>query len=271
MLHPRVGPGVEQLRVALPQSMLLHGPSGVGLLTIAKWLAGDQLTNLLHPQDAKEHTDSEEGTITIEMIRRLYDQTRAKQTRRQVIIIDNADRMSSGAQNAFLKLLEEPNAQFHFLLTSHSPQKLLPTIRSRVQPTLITPISPTQTADFLVTLGIIDPKRQAQLHFIAEGLPAELTRLAEDADYFTKRAEIVGDARDLLQADTYKKLLVIQKYKTKRAEAIQLVETAMQILRRSMSAKPQQSIALQLDQLLVVKERIASNHNAMLQLTQFVL
>jgi DNA polymerase III delta prime subunit len=254
-----------------PQSLLLSGHSGVGLLTIARVLAGGNIADELHPKDSKEHIDDQAGTINVETIRGLYDKTRTKYTKKQVIIIDNADRMSRGAQSAFLKLLEEPNSQIHFILTAHTPQKLLPTIRSRVQHSVVPALSAHQSSDFIASLQVSDPKKKAQLQFIAEGLPAELTRLQGDDSYFARRAEMVGDARDLLQADTFKKLLVVQKYRSSREDALQLTESALQILRRSVSAKPQSQAILQLERLLETQEQIAANHNISLQLAKFVL
>ncbi|MEM7008593.1 MAG: DNA polymerase III subunit delta' [Thermodesulfobacteriota bacterium] len=51
----------------------------------------------------------------------------------KVVIVDEAHRMSSGAQNAFLKTLEEPPPNSVIILITSSPDKLLPTIRSRCQ------------------------------------------------------------------------------------------------------------------------------------------
>lgn len=271
VVHPATRKILNAVMRELPQSLLLSGEAGVGLMTIAKELAGKNLAGEIHPQDAKEKTDDENGTVTVEMIRRLYEQTRAKHAQRHIIIIDNADRMSRGAANAFLKLLEEPNERIYFILTSHKPQNLLPTVRSRLQHIPISPITPEQTADFISALGITDRTKISQLQFIAAGLPAELTRLTTNDEHFAKRAEIIGDARDLLQGNTYKKLLVIQKYKSDRAGALQLIDGTINILRRTLSANPQQALIRQLDQLSDTKEHIAANHNIALQLTQFVL
>jgi DNA polymerase-3 subunit delta' len=52
----------------------------------------------------------------------------------KVAIVDEADRMSNSAQNAFLKTLEEPPNESVIILLTSSPQSLLPTIRSRCQP-----------------------------------------------------------------------------------------------------------------------------------------
>lgn len=51
----------------------------------------------------------------------------------KVVIVDEAHRMSSGAQNAFLKTLEEPPPNSVIILITSAPDTLLPTIRSRCQ------------------------------------------------------------------------------------------------------------------------------------------
>lgn len=271
IVHPTAQKKLDQLAQDLPQSVLLSGERGVGLYTIARGLAGSNFAGELRPQDAKEHNDNENGTIKVEMIRGLYDHTRAKHTTHQIIVIDDADRMSHGAQNAFLKLLEEPNSHIHFILTSHNPQRLLPTIRSRVQHTHIQPATPAQTAEHIAMLDVTDQTRKAQLSFIAEGLPAEISRLVVDEDYFKERARIIGDARTFLQADKYGRLVIVQRYRADRVVALQFIDSTLQILRRSISAKPQQPLITQLDKLLEARERISANHNIALQLARFVI
>ena len=49
----------------------------------------------------------------------------------RVIVVDSADDLERSAANALLKMLEEPPANTIFLLVSHAPGRLLPTIRSR--------------------------------------------------------------------------------------------------------------------------------------------
>ncbi|HMH70003.1 MAG TPA: AAA family ATPase [Candidatus Saccharimonadales bacterium] len=271
VIHPDTQQLLESIRANLPQSLLISGKEGIGLLTAATWLAGTHLVATLQPQDAKENTNSQSGTISVEMIRRLYDQTRAKQSKQQVIIIDNADRMSRGAQGAFLKLLEEPNQHTHFILTSHNPQKLLPTIRSRVEHTAMRALTTQQSSEFIASLGVTDSVKQTQLQFIAEGLPAELTRLVHDDAYFKEQATLMTTARDFLRGTPYEKLLIIQQYKMNRDGALTLIEWALHILRRSLSAKPQQTIIAQLELLLEIRDNIASNYNISLQLARFVL
>lgn len=274
-MKPVVHPTTEKLLAVvareLPQSLLLHGEQGTGLLTIASWLADKNKASELHPQNAKGEQDDASGTITVEMIRRLYETTRTKNTHRQIIIIDSADHMSHGAQNAFLKLLEEPNDATHFILTAHRPQLLLPTIRSRMQTLHVTPVTHEQTVKFIDSLGVNDPTKRTQLQFIAAGRPAELIRLVQDETYFKEHAAIIGDARNFLQGNTYTKMLVIQKYKADRPSALQLIKSCITILRRSVSTKPQHALILQLDILLDAEQRLISNQNIALQLARCVL
>jgi DNA polymerase-3 subunit delta' len=49
----------------------------------------------------------------------------------RIVIVDAADDMERPGANALLKLLEEPPSDAIFLLVSHAPARLLPTIRSR--------------------------------------------------------------------------------------------------------------------------------------------
>jgi DNA polymerase-3 subunit delta' len=49
----------------------------------------------------------------------------------RVAVIDTADELEASGANALLKMLEEPPPNTIFLLVSHSPGRLLPTIRSR--------------------------------------------------------------------------------------------------------------------------------------------
>lgn len=52
---------------------------------------------------------------------------------KKIVIVDNADRMHESARNAFLKILEEPPAYAHFILTTSRRAAMLPTILSRVR------------------------------------------------------------------------------------------------------------------------------------------
>ena len=75
----------------------------------------------------------ESGAIKIDQAREVIDRAmyRPFEGRRRVTIIDDADAMVGGAQNALLKTLEEPPSSSTFILVTSRPDALLPTVRSR--------------------------------------------------------------------------------------------------------------------------------------------
>ena len=85
------------------------------------------------PYDERKPDDAPARSIRVAQIRSLLG-VLAKSpslSPRRAIIIDSADDMERPAANALLKSLEEPPAGTVFLLVSHAPGRLLPTIRSR--------------------------------------------------------------------------------------------------------------------------------------------
>lgn len=148
---------------ALHHAWLISGPEGVGkalfadkaaLLTLAQGSessgrpgldipAGNPVAKLVaagsHPDLKRlERLPRSEGgerarSITVDQVRglqRLFNTT-ASLSPRRVVVIDAADDLERGAANALLKNLEEPPPSSLFLLVSHAPERLLPTIRSR--------------------------------------------------------------------------------------------------------------------------------------------
>lgn len=257
---------IDQLRRSTPQSILLSGTRGLGLDKIAHYVAeGGEVTSV-YPDESKASKP-----ITTEMVRQLYEITRSKSLKRHYVIIHDADSMTHGAQGAFLKLLEEPNPATHFILTSSQPDVLLPTIRSRVQQRAIKSLTRQQSEEYLDELGITDQTTRQQLLYIADGLTEELARLVSDKEYFQESVQRIKDARSLLQASPYDKLLVINNYRDNRASAIELIRFCILITRRSVTQHPSQALAVQLEKLLLASEKLTANRNVRLSLAQLVL
>lgn len=277
-LHPTSKKLLESLTRELPQALIVTGKDGTGTLEVAKYISHmlgspeDIIVPKKKSKDGKKfEVDIENGRVLTEDVRGLYDSVRGKQTKPRVFIIQKADRMMANAQHALLKLLEEPNDNIYFILETYNAGLLFPTIRSRAQALTILPLTTAQTDMFLDEMNVTDQKKRAQLNFIAGGLPVELRRLIEDDDYFNERAQRINDARQFLQADSYQRLLLVQKYQANREHTLQLLDSAIQITRHSVSAKPQTALISQLETLLAVRERIAGNQNIRLQLAKFVL
>jgi DNA polymerase III subunit delta' len=59
----------------------------------------------------------------------------------RVCIVDTVDELNPNAANALLKILEEPPQQSLFLLVSHAPARVLPTIQSRCRKLRLRPLA----------------------------------------------------------------------------------------------------------------------------------
>lgn len=151
-------------RGTLHHAWLLAGPRGVGKASFAREAATRLLAEAAGPPitaprlstptdhpiaklvEAGSHPDlrwlqrlpKEKGeglarSITVDQVRLLgdlFDLTPALSPWRAVVI-DSIDDLEKSGANALLKMLEEPPANCLFLIVSHNPGRLLPTIRSR--------------------------------------------------------------------------------------------------------------------------------------------
>ncbi|GGK48188.1 DNA polymerase III subunit delta' [Salinarimonas ramus] len=82
-------------------------------------------------------------TIPVDEVRRalqLFGSTAADAGYR-VCIVDAADDLIPASANALLKMVEEPPPRSLFLILSHAPQRVLPTIRSRCRKLLLRPLA----------------------------------------------------------------------------------------------------------------------------------
>ena len=130
----------EQLAVdRLPHALLLDSQPGWGGDLLADALACEMLKctgparELVHPDMLWVEPDG--GAVKIEQVRALIEfaQATVQVGERKVVVISTAETMSIPAENALLKILEEPPSDSHLVLTTTNAPLLLPTIRSRCQ------------------------------------------------------------------------------------------------------------------------------------------
>ena len=138
----------------LPHAILFSGPPDAGQRQAAAELAkalfcenasDSQVCGVcVHCRqvDANTHPDfftlgpeDDSRVIKIEEVRALIGRANLKpfQASAKVFVIEPAECMNDFSQNALLKTLEEPPGKTFFILISYASEKLLPTVRSRVQ------------------------------------------------------------------------------------------------------------------------------------------
>ena len=163
----------------IAHAWLIGGPAGIGKATLAYRMARFALahpdpsapavrkaTSLAVPPDSPvarriasrghpdllmlERTSDEAGkrrtAITVDQVRRTigFFGSTAGEGGWRICIVDSADELSyPQASNALLKVLEEPPPRCLFLVVSHAPGRLLPTIRSRCRRLTLRPLDAT--------------------------------------------------------------------------------------------------------------------------------
>lgn len=155
LLQGRGGIGKFHLAYTLAQALLCESPLDSGEpcehCGSCHWfkIGGHPDFRLLEPEAQSSAAEStgetaEQGKatdkkasqfITVAQIRELADFVNLTTHRNgmRIILVHPAEAMNVHAANALLKTLEEPPLGTLFILVSHQPQRLLPTVRSRCQ------------------------------------------------------------------------------------------------------------------------------------------
>jgi DNA polymerase-3 subunit delta' len=194
-------------RGRLHHAWLLSGPEGVGKATFAYRAARRLLgappnpgfgvlgADPGHPVSrqvmARAHPDlmvveriGEDGrprkVIPVDEVRELsafFSKTPASAPHR-VAIIDAADDLNPNSANALLKTLEEPPPNGVLLMVSHSPGRLLATIRSRCRRLAFLPLPLETAAGFVRQRAEVNPEEALRLATMAGGAPGRALSLA---------------------------------------------------------------------------------------------
>lgn len=230
LLHSRTRQQLERLSSSPAHAIIMTAPMGSGKRTIAFSLAA----RLLELPDAAAVEDyvyfktilPEKGktSIGIEAVRDLQQFTKLKlpsaKVTGRIIYIPEAQQLSGEAQNALLKLLEEPPAGTIFILTVNHERQLLVTIRSRSQ--LLTVSRPERSAveAYFANKGF-DEKQIASAYFLSGGLPGLMTALLDDEAHPLKAT--VQQARYLLQASRFERLCQVDGLSKDKSASLQLL------------------------------------------------
>jgi DNA polymerase-3 subunit delta' len=166
---------------------------------IAKLVAAGSHPDLMRLERLTKESGAELArSITVDQVRglsRLFATT-ATFSPWRVVVIDAIDDLERAAANALLKSLEEPPANSLFLLVSHAPERLLPTIRSRCRQLRLSPLEPdAMTSALRGAAPDAEEDEIRELAAIGEGSPGRALAFRglriEALDHFM--AELAGE------------------------------------------------------------------------------
>lgn len=195
----------------LKGSFLFIGPEGIGKKLVARTLAkalnclGNnpdscdecasclKIEKNLHPD--VHLVDSENAdAIKIEQIRQLQKDIslRPYEGKIKVFIIDNAHNLTAEAENASLKIIEEPLKDSLIILISSKPQLLFKTIISRCKLVKFYPLKRTELEGLLKIDYHLDSDQAHFLAYFSEGRIGEALKL-KDNDFLKEKNRVIDE------------------------------------------------------------------------------
>lgn len=214
---------------AMTHAWLFTGPPGAGRATVARAFAAalqclspDRAlggvpgcghcegchTALLGSHADVEIVRTDQLSLGVREIRDLVRRAQLAPAggRWQVIVMEDADRLTEGAGNVLLKAVEEPAPRTVWLLCAPSVEDVLPTIRSRCRHLVLRTPPVAAVADLLVRRDGVEPARAHAAALAAGGDIGRARRLATDELARERRATVlrlplrVADLGDCLRA-----------------------------------------------------------------------
>lgn len=230
-------------------AFIVEGPKGSGKREFAMWCAGALLcegesekkpcgvcgscrkVSGGHHPDVHLYGDGEKA-VTVGEVRSLIRETGLVPADgdRSVYILAGAQKMQPAAQNALLKIFEEPPPGVVFFLLTDSRRALLPTVRSRGQSVQMSKLSNTELETRLRSMY-----PRACAGELSAALRVSHGSLGEAADFLKKEAvQNREKAKEWLAAsfggDKYRLISLIASPKYKREQALPLLDAFLRVL-----------------------------------------
>ncbi|WP_299056803.1 DNA polymerase III subunit delta' [uncultured Nocardioides sp.] len=133
-------------------------------------------------------------SIGVDEIRELVRRAALTPTGRgwQVIVVEDADRLTERAVNALLKAIEEPGAKTVWLLCTPTVEDVLPTIRSRCRLVTLTTPGPDAVAEHLTATEGVDAALASYAARASQGHIGRAKALVRDAETRARRDQVVA-------------------------------------------------------------------------------
>ena len=206
----------------ISHAYIFSGPEHVGKFTLAKMFAlhliegsnldlemekisKDALLDLITiaPEIAEKNGIAKQRDIPIESIRDAQKSLSLfpYHGKYKILIIDDAHKLNVAAQNALLKILEEPNPTTIIILVTSNEDKILPTVKSRCQ---------------MINFGLVDDAEMLEcfpqnLVSLSAGRPGLVKIMGENEDEMVFRSEAISNLNKIISGSLNEKLLLAEQ------------------------------------------------------------
>lgn len=183
----------------LPQAIIIEGEQGLGKHTAAAFIAAAALCksenapclncDTCRTVLEKNHTDikyyaPEKSTFTVDMARAIRTEAYLKPLTSDynIAILEHCELMNAEAQNALLKVLEEPPESALFILLTENAGAFLTTVLSRCLLLRVTPLSNEEVSNYLESETDKSPEEILPAVMLSEGNIGKALMFLDDED-----------------------------------------------------------------------------------------
>jgi DNA polymerase-3 subunit delta' len=223
LLHQDTAASINSYLARPTHALIIDGKVGSGKRTTAEYLATGILglnEGLLESFPQLLTIEPKNSSISINEIRQAQQFLKLKTTGqaslRRILIVDKAEQMTIEAQNAFLKILEEPPADTVILILTSQKIKLLPTIRSRAQRLTIKPVSKILLDDYFAGQGYTQTSIEQAHHLTGSRIGLMSSILKDEA---SSQLDYIDQAKRVLAMTRFERLATTDDI-SKNKEAI---------------------------------------------------
>ena len=216
----------------ISQSYIFSGPENVGKLYLAKIfseaLIKNDLTILDNSEIDKENKNQNVEILVPEVIvkkgitkTREIDVEKVRDSLKnlalfpdkgkyRILIINDANRLTTASQNALLKNLEEPNSSSIIILVTNQDGKILKTIKSRCQKINFNLVALEEIKNGFREKLSADLLEKTTI--FSMGKPGEFQKMIDNKDWMEKKENSISDLNSLKEMPVFKKFELAQEY-----------------------------------------------------------
>lgn len=251
---------------------LFSGPDRIGKFLVAQEFArllsggsdyrGDALSDifLLEPEREEKKGVVKEKSIPVEFMRdlRLFLSQFPARGAFRVAIVRDAEKLLEPAQNAILKTLEEPSNTGIILFVTSEPEKLLPTVRSRMERITFGSVS---SEDMEIGVRKLFPSEVSiEPFFSLLGRPGLVVEALQDPERFSERKEILRSLFRISSISVREKINLAERLSRNVPEAVELLDWWLIGMREHLKSFTDESL---LRNKLLLLERVSKVRQAL--------
>ncbi|PCK03543.1 MAG: DNA polymerase III subunit delta' [Alteromonadaceae bacterium] len=220
------GVGAKSLALAMGQYLLCLSP--LERLACGNCKGCQLLKAGSHPDLVQVHLEEKARQIKVDQIRAVAEfvAKTPQQGGYKVVVLWPAEAMNTNAANALLKNLEEPSGKTIFVLVSHQPSSILPTIKSRCAKFFLPAPPREQALEWLESVSVADAEF---LLDEAQGAPLLAKEWHDDGE-IARRGKIVASMVSIAQRQLEPMLFAKQLTGQEPYDVVQLMMVAIEVV-----------------------------------------